>query len=181
MIAFPTKVFFRRKGLAVLFVELAIIAIALMSPRWAAAAGATPSNGSGVSDSEKKFGIKIVSLRPTANGQMLDLRFQVVDPEKAKAVLDKHKKTFLLDGQTGKTLTVPVTKAGPMRQATLNPEAGRVYFTLFANPGGLVKEGSSVSLVIGDFRKDDVMIDSSGSQPASTEKPTAQKATTPDK
>jgi hypothetical protein len=123
------------------------------------------------SDPEKSFGIRILSLRPTAEGQMLDLRFRVVDPEKAKAVLDKGKKAYLLDAKTGKTLTVPVTKAGPMRQTTLNPEAGRVYFMLFANPGGMVKVGGSVSLIIGDFRKDHISVDASGSPPPAAQKP----------
>jgi hypothetical protein len=129
-----------------------------------------------ISNPEKNAGIKIVSLRPTGAGQMLDLRFQVVDPEKSKAVLDKTKKAYLLDGKTGKTLPIPVTKAGPMRQTTPKPEAGRVYFMLFANPGGMVKEGSRVSLVIGDFRKDDIIVDSSGAAPVPAGTPAVEKA-----
>ena len=43
------------------------------------------------------------------------------------------------------------TKAGSMRQTTIKPEAGRIYFMLFSNPNRMVKEGSSVSLIIGDF------------------------------
>jgi hypothetical protein len=117
-----------------------------------------------LSEPEKKAGIKIVSLRPTGGGQMLDLRFQVLDSETAKAALDKNKKAYLLDDKTGKTLPVPVTKAGPMRQTTLKPEAGRIYFILFSNPSRMVKDGGSVSLVIGDFRKDGIMVDASGSE-----------------
>jgi hypothetical protein len=131
------------------------------------------------SDSEKSFGIQVVSLRPTAAGQMLDLRFQVIDPEKAKAVLDKNKKAYLLDGITGKTLPVPVTKAGSMRQTTPKPEAGRIYFMLFSNPNRMVKEGSSVSLVIGDFRKDGIMVDASGAAPVTAGTPASQKAGEP--
>jgi hypothetical protein len=134
------------------------------------------SNQVSVPDPEKNFGIKIVSLRPTGGGQMLDLRFQVIDPEKAKGVLDKNKKAYVLDDKSGKTLPVPVTKAGPMRQTTLNPEAGRVYFMLFSNPGGMVREGGSVSLVIGDFRKDGIVVDGSGTVPASDSRPASLKA-----
>jgi hypothetical protein len=141
----------------------------------AAAAGGTHTEDRMPSDPEKNFGIKIVSLRPTAGGQMLDLRFQVIDPEKAKAVLDKNKKAYLLDGQTGKTLPVPVTKAGSMRQTTISPEAGRIYFILFSNPNRMVKEGGSISLIIGDFRKDSIVVDASGAVPASTGTPALQK------
>lgn len=119
------------------------------------------SKNSGRSEPEKEFGIQIISLRPTALGQMLDLRFKVLDPEKAKPVLDKNKKSYLVDQKSGKTLAVPVTKAGSMRQTTLKPEAGRVYFTLFANPGGIVKENSRVTLVIGDFKRGDITVKNS--------------------
>jgi hypothetical protein len=115
---------------------------------------------------------------------MLDLRFQIIDPEKAKAVLDKNKKAYLLDGKTGKTLPVPVTKAGSMRQTTRKPEAGRIYFMLFSNPNRMVKEGGSVSLVIGDFRKDGIVVDSSGAAPVPPEprlkKPVTRGSLNPD-
>jgi hypothetical protein len=48
-----------------------------------------------------------------------------------------------------------------MRQTTLKPEAGRVYFTLFTNPGGIVKENSQVTLVVGDFKKSDIIVKNS--------------------
>lgn len=179
MIAFDVKVIFRKKGLAVFISGLTMTAIAILFLLGSTAAGANPPKGSSVSNSEKDFGIKVVSLRPTAGGQMLDFRFRVVDPEKAKAVLDKNKKAFLMDSKTGKMLPVPVSKAGPMRQTTLQPEAGRIYFMLFSNPGELVKEGGRVSLVIGDFRKDDILIESSGVQPPSFGKPAPQKEASP--
>jgi hypothetical protein len=161
-----------------LFVFLAVLAtigLAALPASAVASAERTPSESRLLSDSEKNFGIRVVSLRPTAGGQMLDLRFQVIDPEKAKAVLDKSKKAYVQDGTTGKTLPVPVTKAGSMRQTTLKPEAGRIYFMLFSNPGRMVKEGSSVSLVIGDFRKDGIVVDASGAAPVTTGPPALQK------
>jgi hypothetical protein len=140
----------------------------------AAAPGEALSQNLPAADPEKTFGITILSLRPTAGGHMLDLRFRVVDPEKARAILDKSKKAYLLDGRTGKTLSVPVTKAGSMRQTTLKPQEGRVYFTLFSNPNRMVTEGGRVSLVIGDFRKDGIRVESSGAAPVSTGKPALQ-------
>ena len=162
--------------LSVFLAALAIIWYAALPACTAAGPGGTQPESSLLSDSEKNFGIKIVSVRPTAGGQMLDLRFQVIDPEKAKAVLDKNKKAYLLDGKTGKTLPVPVTKAGSMRQATLKPEAGRIYFILFANPNRMVKEGGSVSLLIGDFRKDGIVVAGSGAAPASSATPAVREA-----
>ncbi len=132
-----------------------------------------------LSEPEKKAGIKIVSLRPTGGGQMLDLRFQVLDPEKAEAVLDKNRKAYLLDGKTGKALPVPVTKAGPMRQTTLKPEANRIYFILFSNPGGRVKENDKLTLVIGDFKREDIIVQAAGAASTPADKPTPQKAEHP--
>jgi hypothetical protein len=142
----------------------------------AAAPGETSPQNPPAADPEKNFGIRILSLRPTAAGQMLDLRFQVVDPEKARPVLDKNKKAYLLDDKTGKTLPVPVTKAGSMRQTTLKPEAGRIYLILFTNPNRMVKEGGSVSLVVGDFRKDGIVAGSSGAVSVSKGAPAVPKA-----
>jgi hypothetical protein len=101
---------------------------------------------------------------------MLDMRFQVVNPEKARPILDKGKKAFLLDQASGKALSVPVTKAGSWRQTTSKPEAGRIYFVLFGNPNKLVKENNKVTVVIGDFKKNDIVVDSSGAAPVSIEK-----------
>jgi hypothetical protein len=144
----------------------AIVGWILLLPLALRSAGAAADGPPGAIDAEKAFGITLVSLRPTAAGQMLDLRFKVIDPEKARPILDKGNKAFLTDAASGKVLPVPVTKAGSMRQTTLKPEAGRVYFMLFSNPGRLVKEGSRVNLVIGRFRKDGIVVDASGAPPA---------------
>jgi hypothetical protein len=156
----------------VLFAALTIAGL-VPPPAFTAAAGggAPPLESRSLSDSEKKFGIEILSLHSTAGGQMLDLRFRVVDPQKAGPVLDRNKKAYLLDGKTGKALPVPLTKAGSMRQTTRKPEAGRVYFMLFSNPGGLVTEGGRVSLIIGDFRKDNIPVDDSGKMPVPADAP----------
>jgi hypothetical protein len=168
----------QNRCLAVL-AALAISGFAALPADAVAGAAETPSESRLPSESENNFGIKILSLRPTAGGQMLDLRFQVIDPEKAKLVLDKNKKAYILDDKTGKTLPVPVTKAGSMRQVTLKPETGRIYFILFSNPNRMVKEGGSVSLLIGDFRKNDIVVDSSGAAPVSAGAAAPQKSGEP--
>jgi hypothetical protein len=155
--------------------SFAIVGWILLLPLGLRSAAAAADGQPGVIEVETAFGIELVSLRPTAAGQMLDLRFKVIDPEKARPILDKGNKAFLMDAASGKVLPVPVTKAGSMRQTTLKPEAGRMYFMLFSNPGRLVREGSRVSLVIGRFRKDGIVVDASGAPPGpqrqATEKP----------
>jgi len=152
----------RLRGETLIFFAALLLAwLSPLSDCRAGAPGEGLSEAPGLSDPEKKYGIQVLSLRPTALGQMLDLRFKVIDPEKAKPILEKKMKSYLVDQKIGKTLIVPVTKSGPMRQTTIKPEAGRVYFTLFSNPGGFVKENSLVTLVIGDFKRDDIIVKNS--------------------
>lgn len=150
------------RGQFAFFIVIALLGLAPISNGWTAKVSEAQTLPPETSEPEKNFGIRILSLRPTAAGSMLDMRFQVVNPEKARPILDKDKKAFLLDQASGKALPVPVTKAGSWRQTTSKPEAGRVYFVLFGNPNKLVKENSKVTVVIGDFKKHDIVVDSSG-------------------
>jgi hypothetical protein len=47
---------------------------------------------------------------------------------------------------------------GELRQA-FSPEPDRIYYMIFGNPGKLVKLGSRVSIVIGNFYIDGLMVD----------------------
>ena len=42
-------------------------------------------------------------------------------------------------------------KVGQLRNVN-TPEAGRQYWVLFANPGQMIKPGTQVDVLIGDFR-----------------------------
>jgi hypothetical protein len=46
-----------------------------------------------------------------------------------------------------------------LRQTTLAPTEGRVYFIMFGNPGGYVKSGDRVTVVIDDFRAEDLVVE----------------------
>jgi len=108
-----------------------------------------------------EWGIEIVSITQSAAGYMLDFRYRVVDPEKASPLLNRKGKVQpqLVDQETGLELFVPTsTKIGPLRQTTMKPTAGRVYYTLFANPTQLVKVGNKVTVVIGEFRVEDIVV-----------------------
>jgi hypothetical protein len=108
---------------------------------------------------KEKWGIEVLFVRLTANGTMLDFRYRVVDPGKAMPVLDKHLKASLVDEKSGTELGVTAApKIGSMRQRTPKPEANRTYFILFANRGGVVKEGGKVSVVIGDFKAEHIAV-----------------------
>jgi hypothetical protein len=107
----------------------------------------------------EKWGIEVVGIHLSAAGYMTDFRYRVVAPEKAAAILKRDTKTYLIDQKTGAKLLVPSSpKVGPMRQITRKPTAGRVYYVLFANPGHLIRAGNKVTIVIGDCRLEDLVV-----------------------
>ena len=108
---------------------------------------------------EEQWGLKIVAVRMIANGFMLDLRYKVINSEKASPLLDRKIKPYLIDQATGTKLYVPDTKVGPLKQRIQSPDAEKTYFILFGNPGGLVKQGSQVTLVMGDFKAENLVVE----------------------
>lgn len=108
---------------------------------------------------QRNWGVDIVGVRPVSSGYMLNFRYRVVDTEKAKLLNDKRSKAYLLDEATGNILGVPIMEnLGELRQKAA-PELNHTYFIMFGNPGKLVKSGSRVSVVIGDFRVDNLVVD----------------------
>jgi hypothetical protein len=116
---------------------------------------------SNISKMEEKWGIRPESLRLSAADHMIDFRYRVTDPEKAvKITSDPKLSTYLLDQASGVKLAVPNTpKVGALRQTTKKPEADRIYFTLFGNVPNLVKTGSKVTVVMGDYRAEDLVVE----------------------
>ena len=112
-----------------------------------------------LSEAEKKWGVQVMSLRTTSAGYMLDFRFKVIEPEKAKPLLDKKVQAYIFHPQTGARLGVPTApKTGALRQKTTDPEAGKIYFIFFTNPGQLLRAGDEVNVVIGDFTADHLVV-----------------------
>ncbi len=114
----------------------------------------------GASCIEEKWGIKIVAIRLSAKGYMFDFRYKVIDPEKSLPIFDPKVNPYIIDQASGTKCFVPsAPKTGSLRQKTRTPEANRDYFILFANPGRLVKAGNKVTLVIGDFKAENLTVE----------------------
>lgn len=101
----------------------------------------------------EEWGVKLHSLRITAAGSMIDMRFRVLDPEKAKPLLQKGAPVYLEHPKSGRKFFVPTTpKAGSLRATTLEPVKEKIYFILFANPGKYIRSGDQVTAVIADLK-----------------------------
>ena len=108
---------------------------------------------------EEKWGIRIIGVRLTAADMMLDFRYRVIDPEKAASLLSRQIKPHLIDQATGRKFEVTRTRLGPMRQTAVKPQADRNYIILFANQGKTVKRGNKVTVVIGDFVIENLVVE----------------------
>lgn len=118
----------------------------------------TETSQSSLTALEQHWGIRLVCLRLTGAGHFLDFRYRVMDPEKAKPLLKRNNETYLLDQASGRKLPVPVTKLGPMRSTTVAPQPHRDYSMLFANINRVIKDGSLVTVVIGDFKAENLRV-----------------------
>lgn len=137
-------------------VLFSLIVPAPVFPDDKAAEAPAPEREAGI---EERWGIRIIALRLSAGGNMLDFRYRLTDPEKARPLFDRRIKPYLIDDMSGARLLVPnAPKLGAMRQTPRNPVAGKDYFVLFANPG-IVKAGSKVTVVIGDFRAENLTVE----------------------
>lgn len=108
---------------------------------------------------EDEYGIRLTLVAVTAAGGMVDVRYRIIDPEKAVKLVDPD------DGGIMPMLHVQdelCTDTGPYAQYAeilLMPDshmrmqqlvADQMYFTLIPNTRGVVQRGTSVIVVFGD-------------------------------
>jgi hypothetical protein len=124
-------------------------------------AHAEPTPTDGVLDTvEGRWGIEMVGVRLSAHDYILDVRFKVVDPDRAQPLFERLTKPILIDQASGAVLQVMSTaKSGPLRTSNARAEAGRVYPITFQNPRRFIPRGAKVTLKIGDFRLEDIMVE----------------------
>lgn len=107
---------------------------------------------------KRRWGVEPLGVRWTAAGYMLEFRYRVIDAKKARPLFERKTKPMLVDEATMAQLVVPTPgKVGPLRNSD-PPLAGRTYWMFFANPGKFVKPGNRVSVVIGDFRAEGIVV-----------------------
>ena len=112
-----------------------------------------PADSSQPPEAEAKLGIHIAGLHLSAHGYVLDLRYRVLDKEKAAPLLNSKKKVYLLDEAHSAKLGVPESPIiGGMRQTSRNNViyTDRDYFILFVNPGRAVRPGDVLKLAVDD-------------------------------
>lgn len=103
-------------------------------------------------------GVEVETLRTTAGGFMLDLRYRVLDPERAALLTASDVRPVLVHERTGLRLGVPSSpKVGPLRSK--KAPAGRTQFVLFRNPVRAVGPGDTVTIEMGPMRVRNLVVE----------------------
>lgn len=92
-----------------------------------------------------KWGIQITQIAVVADGGLVDLRYQVFDPDKAIFLYDdlvNIPKIIAADG------TEIALTSDPHRH---DLSGGQTYFIIFRNVLGVITPGSEVTVVVGDL------------------------------
>ena len=104
---------------------------------------------------EDQWGIRIVHVAMVAEGGLLDLRYQVTNPEKAYDLFDAVENIPRVIAEDG-------TEMGMNDDPhTHDLEFGYQYFFILRNIGGAVTPGSYVSVAVGDTMLPYVPVESS--------------------
>jgi hypothetical protein len=94
------------------------------------------------------YGAKVDLIGVAALGGMVQLRFTVLDTKKADALFhDKDKMPRLLIESNGQILEPPAGMKHSMKMVN-----GGSYFIIYGNRANMVKEGTKISVVVGDVK-----------------------------
>ncbi len=132
---------------------VAVIALAVFGiSRWranqqdVADSGVAAMQAEAMAAIEDRWGIRVTQVVATADGGLVDLRYQIIDPDKAIFIFDATESMPRLlveeDGTEIALNTLP-------HQHDL--EFGQVYFVLYRNVAGAVKPGGLVTVKVGDL------------------------------
>ena len=94
----------------------------------------------------ERSGVKLTRVAVTGGGGLVDLRFQVVDPDKAVALHGRAVPPALVDERTG--LVVNELLMNHSHHGSY--KAGVTYYLVFNNPGNWVRRGAMVTVLLGD-------------------------------
>jgi len=102
----------------------------------------------------ERSGVRLVQVAVTGGGGLLDVRYQVVDPNKAVTVHENQTPPALIDERTG--LVLDRLLMGHAHKGELKPAV--TYYLVFENTGNWVRRGSKVSVLLGDAQVENVVV-----------------------
>lgn len=108
---------------------------------------------------ELVWGVDSLGVKSVESGEIIRFSYRVLDADKAKVLNSNAAEPALVAPRSGVSLVVPkMEKIGQLRQSA-TPEPGKSYWMAFSNKGRLVRPGDRVTIVIGAFRADGLVVD----------------------
>lgn len=105
------------------------------------------------------WGVDSIGAKAVESGELIKFSYRVIDADKAKTLNDKDNQPAMYVPSLHAKLVIPsLEKVGQLRQAS-TPEPGRYYWMAFSNPGRVVKKGDRVTVVIGQFHIDGLVVE----------------------
>ena len=105
------------------------------------------------------WGVDSLSIKWAESGEIIRFSYRVLDAQKATTLNDEKLEPKLIDPRARVSLVIPsLEKVGKLRQVS-TPVAGRSYWMAFSNKGRQVKRGDHVTVLIGQFRADGLVVD----------------------
>ena len=101
-----------------------------------------------------RSGVEITRVAVTGEGGLVDLRFKVVDPDKANALHDERTPPAVVDENSG--LVVHQLLMNHAHSGAF--KAGVTYYLVFENPGNWVRRGGKVTVLLGDAQVEHVRV-----------------------
>lgn len=90
-------------------------------------------------------GIRILLVFSTAGGGMIDVRYQVIDPDKAVIIHDTQNPPRLMNETSQKTIERPFHDHSSRTELRV----GGIYQEILVNEGGVIKPGDLITIFIG--------------------------------
>jgi hypothetical protein len=102
----------------------------------------------------ERSGVRLIRVAVTGGGGLLDLRYQVIDPNKALSVHEARTPPAIIDERTG--LVLNRLLMGHAHHGQLKPAVS--YYLIFENTGNWVHRGSEVTVLLGDAQVEHVVV-----------------------
>ena len=113
--------------------------------------GRTPVDADGLA---QRSGVRITRVAVTGGGGLLDLRFQVLDPNRANSLHDAATPTARIDEDSGLVVRDVLMNHAHTGKYT----SGETYYLVFENPGNWIRRGTKVTVLLGSAQVGQVVV-----------------------
>jgi len=102
---------------------------------------------------EEETGIRVVRIVLTGGGGIIDLQYQVVDPDKALIIHDADNPPMMLDEKSNFIFANPFHE-----HAAREVHTAVTYHELIMNGSGFIQRGSKITLKVGESKLEHLVV-----------------------